>query len=858
MHIFKKSKNYLWSLFVCMSFFSCSNIGFELPQGPQGVAGQSAYEVWKEEVKSGHIDWPSEKVEVADFLFYIKGQKGDKGNNGLSAYEQWKELIAEGNVPNPHVPGQMWPSSQNTESDFWNFLSGKDGESPYIGPNGNWWINHTDTGVRSTGKDGLDGKDGASAYELWKQLVAAGEINWPKDQVTQNDFFLSLKGKNGNDGITPHVGSNGHWYVGSTDTGVSAKGEAGLSPYIGNNGNWWVGTTDTGVAPKGADGLSPHIGNNGNWWIGNSDTNVQAMGQNGSNGISAYELWKKDVESGKVTGKNGEKWPVGKNTVEDFYDYLRGSDGNDGKSVYILWKETVIAGKVRDPNNPEQVWPTDKVSENDFFSYLAGKDGKDGNNGVNGLSAYELWKNDLARRCNTPEALTDHREGGTWDCEKNTLDDFYNYLRGKDGEDGEKGKDGKPGEPGRPGLEVTIIQGVPNVIAQYSQSEFGEYVRTTDGGVLYKVYDEQGQSAPHAVVKGMPGINPEKVYTANDQGEFIVPKEDLPEIQDVDLRWGVVKSVTIEGKVAKASAKNTYVPNRVHLRVVLDASSLDSQQNLYYYVQRKMNPDDEWQNIPSYLPNSASRYMDSYRVSDKNDPKSILTDQKLVSSSNSSSSSNGSYRYYNYTNRPLKENLVEYKNGYPQYWDGTDVYYTLKGRTTYYGEEYQWNGVCLLAPYQLGPVLKKLKLKSLNNGDVPAFASAEGELDFSKVDFTKIYQSSCNHEVKENGMDYVEPIVYSEEAARKLEIAYVKFRYNSSAGTQEASSSNNRSSDKVPTFKVFTPFLNSTVSIENVSSCYFYAFTQGYLQRGTEPNTFIVKQYSNNFKIDEVEVTYEE
>ena len=45
---------------------------------------------------------------------------------------------------------------------------------------------------------------------------------------------------------------------------------------------------------------------------------------------------------------------------------------------------------------------------------------------------------------------------------------------------------------GKPGAEVTIIKGVPNVIALYSQQEFGEYVRTTDGGVAYRVYDESG------------------------------------------------------------------------------------------------------------------------------------------------------------------------------------------------------------------------------------------------------------------------------------------------------------------------------------------------------------------------------
>lgn len=270
-----------------------------------------------------------------------------------------------------------------------------------------------------------------------------------------------------------------------------------------------------------------------------------------------------------------------------------------------------------------------------------------------------------------------------------------------------------------------------------------------------------------------------------------------------------------------------------------------------------MNPDDEWQNIPSYLPNSGSRYMDSYRVSDKNNSKSILTDQKLVSSSGSSSSDK-SYRYYNYTNRFVKENLIEHKNGYSEYWDGTDVYYTLKSRDPYYGEEYQWNGVCLLAPYQLGPVLKKLKLKSLNDGEEPAFASAEGELDFSRIDFTKIYTGSCKKEVKENGMDYVEPIVYSETEARKLQSTYVRFQFTSSAGLQEASSSNNRSSANVPMFKVFSPFLNSSISIEKGASSYFYTFTQGYIRKGTAPNTFVVVKSNSSYKINDVEVTYEE
>ena len=55
----------------------------------------------------------------------------------------------------------------------------------------------------------------------------------------------------------------------------------------------------------------------------------------------------------------------------------------------------------------------------------------------------------------------------------------------------------------------------------YKRQEYGEYVRTTDGGVLYKVYDETGQIAPKAQVKGMPGINARYVLSVDAAKEFL-------------------------------------------------------------------------------------------------------------------------------------------------------------------------------------------------------------------------------------------------------------------------------------------------------------------------------------------------
>ena len=66
MYTKKKCKIYVLSVLLCTFFFSCSSIDFELPQGPQGTNGKSAYEIWKEEVETGHINWPSTQVDLAD------------------------------------------------------------------------------------------------------------------------------------------------------------------------------------------------------------------------------------------------------------------------------------------------------------------------------------------------------------------------------------------------------------------------------------------------------------------------------------------------------------------------------------------------------------------------------------------------------------------------------------------------------------------------------------------------------------------------------------------------------------------------------------------------------------------------
>ncbi len=63
----------------------------------------------------------------------------------------------------------------------------------------------------------LSPEDGKSAYELAVEEGYTG---------TLEEWLASLKGDtgpSGADGISPHIGENGNWYIGSTDTGVTAQ-----------------------------------------------------------------------------------------------------------------------------------------------------------------------------------------------------------------------------------------------------------------------------------------------------------------------------------------------------------------------------------------------------------------------------------------------------------------------------------------------------------------------------------------------------------------------------------------------------------------------------------------------------------
>ena len=136
---------------------------------------------------------------------------------------------------------------------------GTDGQTPYIGENGNWWVGDTDLGVPATGPQGEKGDKGDP-------------------------------GEAGVNGYSPYVGGNGNWWIGDTDLKIPAtgpKGEDGNSAIveISEDGYWIINgekTEHKAIGTDGEDGKTPtiEISEDGYWVINGEKTEYKATGTN--------------------------------------------------------------------------------------------------------------------------------------------------------------------------------------------------------------------------------------------------------------------------------------------------------------------------------------------------------------------------------------------------------------------------------------------------------------------------------------------------------------------------------------------------------------------------------------------------
>lgn len=165
-----------------------------------------------------------------------------------------------------------------------------DGYIQYSTDSGSTWTNliavadlKGDTGAAGTpGKDGAKGDPGAPGKDGHSPVVTATKSGKTTTIsvdgaaiVTIEDGADGAPGKDGADGLNGKDGADGKPGAAGAD---GAKGADGITPTIGTNGNWYIGSTDTGKPSRGATGAQGTPGKDG------SDATVTAASITGALG----------------------------------------------------------------------------------------------------------------------------------------------------------------------------------------------------------------------------------------------------------------------------------------------------------------------------------------------------------------------------------------------------------------------------------------------------------------------------------------------------------------------------------------------------------------------------------------------
>jgi hypothetical protein len=273
-----------------------------------------------------------------------------------------------------------------------------------------------------------DGADGLTAYQIWINNGNSG---------TEADFLADLNGSDGIDGNEWHKISSG-----APSAGVGSNNDFALSTgryvYFKSGGSWAYQ-----YDLKGTTG---------------------SAGSNGSDGLSAYQIWINNGNSG---------------TEAAFLADLNGNDGIDGNTWHEISSGAPSSGLGVNNDFALSTGRYVYFKSGGSWAYqydLKGADGSDGSDGSDGLSAYQIWLNN----------------GGS-----GSEAAFLADLNGNDGIDGNTWHEISSGAPSS-GL------GVNNDFALSS----GRYVYFKSGGSWAYQYDLKGADGLDGLDGAPGGIGP--------------------------------------------------------------------------------------------------------------------------------------------------------------------------------------------------------------------------------------------------------------------------------------------------------------------------------------------------------------
>lgn len=200
-----------------------------------------------------------------------------------------------------------------------------------------------------------------------KQTYTADDITFADGETFQQKFNNGeLKGQDGvsgADGITPHIGDNGNWFIGETDTNKPSQGTNGV------NGNDGVSVTQSEVNTSGELVITYSNGDSTN--LGKIVGKDGLDGTNGQNGLSAYEIAKNGgfigTEEDWLRSLKGEQGEKGEKGIQGEQGE-KGQNGTDGKTpvkgvdYFTAEDKTEFTAEVTESLKPELAKKQDKLT----------------------------------------------------------------------------------------------------------------------------------------------------------------------------------------------------------------------------------------------------------------------------------------------------------------------------------------------------------------------------------------------------------------------------------------------------------------------------------------------------------------
>lgn len=197
---------------------------------------------------------------------------------------------------------------------------------------------------------------GLSAYDI---AVKNGFVG------TEKEWLASLVGARGSRGSSGANGKDGKDGVDGKDgkDGVDGKdGINGLTPFIGANGNWWIGETDTGISAQGLKGDQGDKGDTGAQGIQGEKGEKGDKGDTGAQGIQGE---KGDTGAQGIQGDKGDKGDAGA-------DGRDGADGRGIESAEIVNGELILHYTDGTSDNLGKITGTsDDASPSEWFNFRA-------------------------------------------------------------------------------------------------------------------------------------------------------------------------------------------------------------------------------------------------------------------------------------------------------------------------------------------------------------------------------------------------------------------------------------------------------------------------------------------------------